>query len=221
MRQIVLDTETTGFSYDGDDKITEIGCIEIVDLIPTGNFFHCYINPERTVPKKVEELTGLNYVFLSDKPLFKQIAKRLIEFLGDSDIIAHNADFDMGFINAELVSCGYPPTDESKWIDTIEVAKYVVPGAKKSLDALLKRFGISNDGREYHTAIYDSLKLSQLYTELSGGKEYCMGFQSEDEIKEFEYPDVKTTTRIVQVSEKELSIHSSFIKEKSLSNWVS
>ena len=220
MRQIVLDTETTGFSYNGDDRIIEIGCIEIIDLMPTGNFFHCYINPERTVPKVVEELTDLNYIFLSDKPLFKQIAKRLVDFIGDSEIIAHNADFDMNFINAELVSCGYPMTERSKWIDTIKIAKQVAPGAKKSLDALLKRFGISNEGRKYHTAIYDSLKLSQLYIELCGGKEYKIEFASQEPKNEFDYPVVKTKTKIIQLSDEQMSIHKSFAKNKKLLNWV-
>jgi len=169
-REIVFDTETTGFDARGDDRITEIGCVEVIDLIPTGKTFHAYTNPERDIPEKVTEITGLTREFLSDKPLFSEQAQGFLDFVGDSDLVAHNADFDRGFINAELERAGYDPIPTKRFIDTLRIARSKFPGSPASLDALCKRFGISLTSRSKHGAIIDAELLAQVYLELKGGR---------------------------------------------------
>ncbi|WP_371396578.1 DNA polymerase III subunit epsilon [Fretibacter rubidus] len=176
-REIVFDTETTGFDARGDDRITEIGCIEIIDFLPTGRSFHAYCNPQREVPEKVVEITGLTTEFLRDKPLFKSVAQDFIDFLGDSPLIAHNADFDKGFINAELDRAGFPMLPDKRFIDTLRMARAQFPGSPATLDALCKRFDISLSARDKHGAIIDSELLAAVYLELNGGRERRFGFK--------------------------------------------
>ncbi len=171
IREIVFDTETTGFDAKGDDRITEIGCIEIIDLLPTGNSYHCYLDPQRDVPAKVTEITGLTREFLDGKPLFKDAAQDFLDFVGDSNLIAHNADFDRGFINASLIRAGFDPIDRSRFIDTLRMARAQFPGSPATLDALCKRFDISLSSRNKHGAIIDSELLAKVYLELKGGRE--------------------------------------------------
>jgi len=166
MREIVFDTETTGFHHKGDDRITEIGCIEIIDLLPTGEYFHAYLDPEREVPDKVVEITGLTTAFLTGKPKFASEAQRFLDFIGDSPLIAHNARFDMGFINAELERAGFARLPTSRFKDTLAMAHEQFPGSPASLDALCKRFDISLSGRDKHGAIIDSELLAAVYLEL-------------------------------------------------------
>ncbi|MGB0907278.1 MAG: DNA polymerase III subunit epsilon [Maricaulaceae bacterium] len=169
-REVVFDTETTGFDARGADRITEIGCIEIIDLLPTGRSFHAYLDPLRDVPEKVTEITGLTTEFLRGKPLFKDEAQGFLDFVGDSPLVAHNADFDMGFVNAELKRAGFNPIPNNRFIDTLKIARSKFPGSPASLDALCKRFDISLSARDKHGAIVDSELLAAVYLELRGGR---------------------------------------------------
>lgn len=177
-REIVFDTETTGFDAKGADRITEIGCLEVIDLLPTGRQFHCYLDPQRDVPDKVVEITGLTTEFLRGKPLFKDKADEFLEFVGDSTLIAHNAQFDMGFVNAELIRSGRDPIPASRFKDTLAMAHAKFPGSPASLDALCKRFGISLSARDKHGAIVDSELLAAVYLELSGGRAMSLGLDA-------------------------------------------
>lgn len=171
MREIVLDTETTGFEPGDGHRIVEIGCIELVEHFPTGKEFHCYINPERDMPAEAEKVHGLSADFLSDKPLFADIADDFIAFIGDAPLIIHNAAFDMKFLNAELKRLGYAQMPSERAIDTIAMAKLKYPGARYSLDELCRRFNIDLTVRSKHGALVDSELLAQVYLELLGGRQ--------------------------------------------------
>jgi DNA polymerase-3 subunit epsilon len=172
-REIVLDTETTGLDPRQGHRLVEIACVELRDLLPTGRHFHCYINPERDIDPDAERVHGLSRAFLSDKPLFAhpQIALAMLEFIGDAPIIAHNAAFDRGFINAELERAGLELLPEARWIDSLTLAQQRFPGMYNSLDALCKRFKISLAEREKHGALIDTQLLASVYLELRGGRE--------------------------------------------------
>ncbi|MEM7727757.1 MAG: DNA polymerase III subunit epsilon [Pseudomonadota bacterium] len=179
LREIVFDTETTGFDAQGGDRITELGCIELIDWLPTGEQFHAFLDPEREVPDKVVEITGLTTAFLRGKPKFDDRADAFLEFIGDAPLVAHNAKFDMGFINAELRRSGRPEIPERRFIDTLALANAKFPGSPASLDALCKRFDISLSGRDKHGAIIDSELLARVYLELRGGRERSLGLEPE------------------------------------------
>jgi DNA polymerase III subunit epsilon len=180
MREIIFDTETTGFNHQGDDRMVEIGCIEMVGRVMTGETFHCYFNPARTMPSAAEAVHGLSDRFLSDKPVFAQKAGDLLEFLSDSPLVAHNAPFDFGFLNSELMRCGRPSIDMGRMIDTIAIAKVRHPGAKMSLDALCTRYGIDRSHRVKHGALLDAELLAHLYIELTGGRQIGLGLVDDD-----------------------------------------
>ena len=175
VREIVFDTETTGLSPAGGDRMVEIGCVEIYDRIETGRHFHAYFNPEREMPGEAEAVHGLSTVFLSDKPRFLEKAEELIEFIDDSPLVAHNASFDFGFLNFELERCGRPPVCMSRMVDTLILARTRHPGAKHSLDALCMRFGIDRSHRVKHGALLDAQLLAQVYVELTGGRQIGLG----------------------------------------------
>lgn len=178
-REIVFDTETTGFDARGDDRITEIGCIEIIDFIPTGESFHAYVNPRRDVPEKVTEITGLTTEFLREKGVFfENTAQAFLDFVGDSQLVAHNADFDRGFINAELERAGFDPIPSKRFTDTLRIARAKFPGSPASLDALCKRFDVSLAARDTHGAIIDSELLAVVYLELNGGRARKLGLDN-------------------------------------------
>jgi DNA polymerase-3 subunit epsilon len=171
MREIVFDTETTGLDPASGDRIVEFGCIEMVNRVPTGRTFHAYFNPDRTMPAGAEAVHGLSDAFLADKPRFHEHAERLLEFIGDSPLVAHNASFDFGFLNAELAICGLEPVSEVRMVDTLTLAKRRHPGAKHSLDALCTRYGIDRSHRTKHGALLDAELLAQVYVELTGGRQ--------------------------------------------------
>jgi DNA polymerase III subunit epsilon len=171
MREIVIDTETTGLDPDAGDRIVEIGAVELVNHVPTGRTFHAYVNPQRDVPQEAFEVHGLSNAFLADKPFFAQVAVELAEFLGDARLVIHNAAFDMKFINAELGWTGFPPLPWARALDTLELARRRFPGAPTSLDALCRRFGIDNSGRVKHGALLDAELLAEVYLELAGGRQ--------------------------------------------------
>jgi len=177
LREIVFDTETTGFDSQGADRITELGCIELIDWLPTGEQFHAYIDPERDVPEKVVQITGLTTAFLRGKPKFGERADDFLEFIGDSPLVAHNAKFDMGFINAELRRVRKDEIPDHRFIDTLAMANEKYPGSPASLDALCKRFDISLSDRDKHGAIIDSELLARVYLELRGGRERSLGLE--------------------------------------------
>lgn len=175
MREIVLDTETTGISPTKGHRLIEIGCVELENHVPTGKVYHEYINPQRDVEKGAFDVHGLSTEFLSDKPLFGELAAGFLEFIGDTPLIIHNAPFDMGFLNAELTRLNHPdlPKELSmdQAIDTLKMARQKYPGAQNSLDALCRRFGVDNSGREKHGALLDSELLAEVYLELIGGRQ--------------------------------------------------
>ncbi len=169
MREIVLDTETTGFEPDTGDRIVEIGAIELLNHLPTGRVYHQYINPERAMPQDAFEVHGLGDEFLRDKPKFAEIAQAFVEFVGEARLVIHNASFDMKFINAELAWAKLPVIPFERAIDTVAMARKKFPGSPASLDALCRRFGIDNSAREKHGALLDSELLAEVYLELIGG----------------------------------------------------
>ncbi|MCE2509524.1 MAG: DNA polymerase III subunit epsilon [Alphaproteobacteria bacterium] len=171
MRQVVLDTETTGLSPSDGHRIVEVGCLELINHIPSGERFHRYVNPERDIPEEVVRVHGLTLDFLSDHPVFADFVEEFLAFIGDAPLVIHNAEFDLAFLNAELKRLGFAALESERCIDTLMLARKKFPGAPASLDALCKRFGIDNSGREKHGALLDSELLAEVYLELLGGRE--------------------------------------------------
>lgn len=171
MREIVLDTETTGLDPDTGDRLVEIGAVELVNHMPTGRTFHAYINPLREVPQEAVDVHGLTTEFLADKPVFAAVAAEFAAFIGDARLVIHNAAFDMRFLNAELGWAGHPTVAWARAIDTLELARRRFPGAQNTLDALCRRFGVDNSARAKHGALLDSELLAEVYLELMGGRQ--------------------------------------------------
>ena len=180
MREIVLDTETTGLDPLTGHRIVEVGCLELVNMVATGITFHCYFNPERDMPTGAQDIHGLTEEFLSDKPLFADKADELLAFLGDAQLVIHNAQFDIGFLNAELERVGKPKLTNA-YVDTVSVARRKFPGQRVSLDALCERFSVDNSNRVKHGALLDSELLAEVYLELSGGRQRVLGLAAEIE----------------------------------------
>lgn len=176
-REIVLDTETTGLSASSGDRIVEIGCVELNNHVPTGENYHVYLNPQRSMPEEAFRVHGLSEEFLSGKTLFRDEAEGFLDFIGDSPLIIHNAPFDMGFLNAELTNIGKPKLS-NEIIDTVQVARKVHPGARVSLDALCKHYGIDNSRRALHGALLDSEILAEVYLELIGGRQVAFALSA-------------------------------------------
>lgn len=171
MREIVLDTETTGFEPDAGDRIVEIGAVELWNHLPTGRVYHQYINPERAMPQEAFEVHGLGDEMLRGMPPFREIASAFVDFVADARLVIHNAAFDLKFLNAELGWIGLPPIAWDRAVDTLAIARTKFPGAPASLDALCRRFGVDNSGREKHGALLDSELLAEVYLELIGGRQ--------------------------------------------------
>ena len=171
VREVVFDTETTGFEYAKGDRLIEIGAVELINHMPTGKVYHQFINPEREVPEDAVKVHGLTYDFLKDYPTFDKVADEWLDFIKDAKLVAHNASFDMNFVNYELKQIGKPEMSWDECIDTLEIARNMFPGARCSLDALCKRFEIDNSARTFHGALLDAQLLSEVYLELLGGKE--------------------------------------------------
>lgn len=175
-REIIFDTETTGLDPRGGDRITELGCVEVIDLIPTGKDLRILINPERDIPAEVTAVTGHTWEMLKDEPKFAEVVQQFLDFIEDSPLVAHNAMFDMGFINMELERLKIPVIEKARFIDTAVIAREKFPGAPASLDALCKRFDVSLDSRTKHGALIDSYLLAEVYLELNGGREQSLSF---------------------------------------------
>ncbi|QIL01553.1 DNA polymerase III subunit epsilon [Sphingomonas sinipercae] len=182
MREIVFDTETTGLSPADGDRMVEIGCVEIFNRVETGRHFHAYFNPERTMPFGAQAVHGLSDVFLSDKPRFSERVQELLDFIEDAPLVAHNAGFDFSFLNWELNLCGRDPVCTTRMVDTLAIARTRHPGAKHSLDALCMRFGVDRSQRIKHGALLDAQLLTQVYIELTGGRQIGLGLVAETEV---------------------------------------
>jgi DNA polymerase-3 subunit epsilon len=178
MREIIFDTETTGFDPHGGDRMVEIGCVEMVNRVLTGESYHCYYNPQRSMPASAQAVHGLGDAFLADKPLFGGKADELLAFVGDSPLVAHNAKFDFGFLNHELMLCGRVEISLDRMIDTLAMARVIHPGAKHTLDALCTRYGIDRSHRVKHGALLDAELLAQVYIELTGGRQIGLGLDA-------------------------------------------
>lgn len=179
LREIVLDTETTGLDPRKGDRLIEIGCIELVNRIPTGQEFHRFINPERSVPAEAEAVHGISTASLVDKPVFSKVAGEFLEFIGQDALVIHNATFDVGFLNMELERLKHPAISMSRVVDTLQLARRKHPAGPNSLDALCKRYGIDNSKRIKHGALMDSLLLAEVYVELLGERQASFGLQAE------------------------------------------
>jgi DNA polymerase-3 subunit epsilon len=171
MREIVFDTETTGLDPSQGHRVVEIGCVELVNHVPTGQTWQSYLNPEREMPIEASIVHGLKDEFLAKQPLFAEVADAFLKFVGDAPLVAHNAGFDMGFINAELTRHGFDTLHPDRFIDTVSMARRMFPGAPASLDALCKRFSVDASGRQLHGALLDARLLADVYLELRGGRQ--------------------------------------------------
>lgn len=171
MREIVLDTETTGMDPVKGDRLVEIGCVELMNHLPTGKHYHIYLNPERDIPAEATAVHGITNDFVKDKPTFGEVVGDFLDFIGDAKLVIHNAEFDMKFLNAELKTFGFPSLDNRRVLDTLKMAREKFPGSPANLDALCRRFGIDNSSRTYHGALLDSQLLAEVYLELLGGRQ--------------------------------------------------
>jgi DNA polymerase III subunit epsilon len=182
MREIVLDTESTGLSPKDGHRLVEIGCVEIVNLMPTGQSFHRYLNPERDVPEEAAAVHGLREAFLADKPVFAEVVGDFLDFIGDAQLVIHNAAFDMGFLNAELQRAGFQPLPLERAFDTVIMARKRFPGLKNSLDALCDRFSVDKSARTFHGALLDAQLLAEVYLELRGGRQPSLTIAAETQL---------------------------------------
>ena len=220
MKEIVLDTETTGLSVKDGHRIVEIGCIEIENLIPTKNFFHCYLNPERKVSESALKVHGYTDEFLADKKKFIDVADEFLKFIEGKKIIIHNAEFDIGHLNNELSLIKKKKISRENVIDTLEIARNKFPGSGISLDALCKRFRIDNSKREKHTALIDCELLSKVYVNLIDQKEPIFQFQKEINKKENINNKVLIySKKIIKPSKQELENHKEFMKRELKKNF--
>ena len=220
MKEIVLDTETTGLSVRDGHRIVEIGCIELDNLVPTKNIFHVYLNPERKVSEKAFEVHGYTDEFLSTKQKFVEIAKDFLSFIEGKKIIIHNAEFDIGHLNNELSLIGLQKISNSNVIDTLELARNKFPGSGISLDALCKRFRIDNSKREKHTALIDCDLLSKVYINLIGQREPTLNLVDNNEVKETTNEGkLDYYKKIILPTKEELSNHNEFLKKNLKKNY--
>lgn len=230
MREIVFDTETTGLSAQNGDRLVEIGCVELINRVETGRVFHAYFNPQRSMPSEAQAVHGLSEAFLSDKPLFADKVEEMLDFLGDSPLIAHNAQFDFSFLNFELNGCGRPIVAMDRMIDTLVIARTRHPGAKHSLDALCNRYGIDRSHRVLHGALLDAQLLAQVYVELTGGRQIGLMLGSDDMSRSAPAGPVIEVSTLVEravrpprphsASEEELRRHAEFVARLTDPLWV-
>lgn len=217
MREIVLDTETTGFDPETGDRLVEIGAVELKGHMPTGEVYHQYINPKRDVPADAVQVHGLTFDFLRDKPLFEDVAKDFIEFIGDAKLVIHNAAFDMKFLNAELKWIGMPQLPYDRAIDTLDIARKKFPGSPASLDALCRRYNIDNSARTLHGALLDSEILAEVYLELIGGRQPDLVLASDNSPKMVDgkpqtwRPEARPSPLAQKVTAEEEKAHTAFI----------
>jgi len=220
MREIVLDTETTGFNPSEGDRMVEIGCIELVNHMPTGNHLQLYINPERDIPEEVIAIHGITNEFVKDKPTFSECYTDFIDFIGkDSKLVIHNAEFDMKFINYQLGKVGHPAISWSRVIDTLGMARKKFPGSPANLDALCRRFDIDNTERTYHGALLDSELLAEVYLELIGGRQHGLGLAAQKSASAAQASQASKANRkrreprTFQISDTEKAAHAALLEK--------
>ena len=225
MREIVFDTETTGLDPLSGHRVVEIGCVELINHMPTGNTFHKYLNPQRSVPTEAAMVHGLTDEFLADKPMFAEVVDDFLSFIGDAPLIAHNAGFDMNFINAELARHGFKILPKDRATDTVLMARKKFPGAPASLDALCKRFNISLADRQLHGALLDARLLAEVYLELLGGRQPDLAIATETVVVVTEEVVQRTrefrAPRAHAPSEDELHAHEAFLAQIKEPIWTS
>ncbi|MCB1884335.1 MAG: DNA polymerase III subunit epsilon [Geminicoccaceae bacterium] len=211
MREIVLDTETTGFDPKSGDRVVEIGAVEVVHKLATGGYFHRYLNPERDMPEDAFKVHGLSSDFLADKPVFKDVADDFLAFIGDSPLVIHNAAFDMRFLNHELKAVGYAPIAAERAVDTLLIAQKKFPGSPNSLDALCRRFEVDGSARVRHGALLDCELLAEVYLHLCGGRQ--VGLDLAVRARRRASPDERPfrEARDFPVAEAELRAHAAFV----------
>ena len=214
MREIAFDTETTGLDPADGHRVIEIGCIELVNMLPTGRTYHVYLNPERDVPLEALAVHGLSVDFLRDKPTFAEVVSDFVDFLGEARLVAHNAEFDVKFINAEFARLGFSPLMATRVVDTLAIARRKFPGAPASLDALCKRFGVDNSARDKHGALLDAELLANVYLELMGGRQVGLALGSDVltvsvERAERHYREPRPHTP----NDEELAAHAAFVAQ--------
>lgn len=219
MREAVLDTETTGLSPKSGDRIVEIGCVELVNHLPTGECFHEYINPERDMPEQAQAVHGLSEEFLSDKPLFADVSKAFDDFIGSSPLIIHNAEFDLGFLNAERDRLDFEPIPMDRAIDTVQMARRKFPGSQASLDALCRRFQIDISDRDVHGALKDAKLLAEVYLELIGGRQQGMELAAETTIAATALEKNSRPPRPHAPSPAEEAVHAKFLEKLNQPIW--
>jgi DNA polymerase-3 subunit epsilon len=219
MREIVLDTETTGFEPSEGHRIVEIGAVELWNHLPTGKTYHQYINPERAMPQEAFNVHGLGDEFLADKPVFAAIAQDFLDFVGDAKLVIHNASFDMKFLNAELGWVNKPLLPNDQAIDTLAIARRKFPGSPASLDSLCRRFGVDNSMREKHGALLDSEILAEVYLELIGGQQpdFALSPDDQDKDRDVVRPMRRASARPEplkpRLTDEETAAHQDFISE--------
>jgi DNA polymerase-3 subunit epsilon len=216
-RHVALDTETTGFDPKRGDKLVEIACLELINDRPSGETFHVYINPQRTVPESAFKVHGLSTEFLADKPLFGDVAQGFLDFVQDSPLIIHNAPFDMKFLNAELHNHDHARLSFDRVIDTLKIARQTFPGSPASLDALCRRFKIDLSARDKHGALIDTELLAEVYFELIGGRTPVFNLDESTKKEGYKSKDASETTypkRTFSVSQAEKAAHKAFVHDK-------
>jgi DNA polymerase III subunit epsilon len=223
MREIVLDTETTGLDPAAGHRVVELGCVELFNMVATGKTFHAYFNPEMIMPAGAQDVHGLSDEFLSDKPPFADRIEAFLEFIGDAQLVIHNAQFDMGFLNAELERAGKARL-VNPYVDTVTMARRKFPGQRASLDALCERFSIDNSSRTKHGALLDSELLAEVYLELSGGRQRDLGLAPELAAARSGAPTMAAlpvrAARPHAASAAELAAHAAFLKTLKDAIWL-
>ena len=216
MRQIVLDTETTGLDPLTGDRVIEVAAVELFNLLPTGEAFHSVIDPERDIPAEASRIHGFTNGDVAGKLKFAEIADQLLKFLGDADIIAHNAPFDFGFLDAELFRCQRPPLDRRRMIDSLAMAKTRFPGMPNNLDALCRRLGVDNSMRGNHNAVLDCQLLAQVYLEMMGGKQpgLELAAKAAPRIVSLDVQAVERDAVLITPSAEALAAHEAFVSGK-------
>lgn len=214
MREIIFDVETTGLRAKGGDRICEIAAVEMIDYVATGVEFHEYINPTIPMPAKAEEIHGLSDAFLADKQLFDAIAQKWVDFIGSDRLVAHNAMFDFGFVNAELERCELPAMSFERMIDTVAIARRKFPGSDNSLDALCKRFGVDLSARTKHNALLDTQLLADVYVELIGARQTSMSFGGNGRRQSQSQAEAKARPNPLpdRISAEEKAAHAAFVE---------
>lgn len=217
VREIAFDTETTGLDWSGADRVIELGAVELINHVPSGRTFQTYINPDQPVSAKTTEITGIKDEDLVDKPRFSdpRVVDAFLDFVGDANLVAHNATFDRNFLNMELSKCGRDPILEIRWVDTLMIARKKHPGSPASLDALCKRYDINSDARTFHGALLDSQLLAEVYLELLGGRARAFDFETAALVARSYQSTARQRPLPLQASAsgEELAAHAAFVDQ--------